>query len=908
MGQNDSKIPVATILVGKYKVLREIGRGGMAAVYEAEHLALAKKVAIKILAAELTASKIVSERFFREARAAASVKSPHIVDVYDSGRLEDGRPFIVMELLEGESLYDRMARVRIIDPLTTTKIIADCAKGLAKAHAIGIVHRDLKPENIFLLKGEDGVEYSKLLDFGLAKFYAPVQPGDEKTARLTREGAVFGTPAYMSPEQVKGQGSVDQRADLWALGCMAYECLTGRPVWNTEQGVAMTFAAIATEPLPVPTEVYPDVPFGFDAWFRKALERDPAKRFQTATELADALAVALGSSPASSPDMQALRTGPSTRDVLRASGRDVARDASGRDVGRDASNRDVTAGVDVSGQHTAIRDGSGPISDGFGPSSSAQRLAAGPLTGAIPAAQGSAPRESPAGMLQNTGAIARVEPVRISPFRYAIGALAMLGAFSAAGVTWVRYLRPQVMAPVVDGPAPTAEPSSSASSQPIQPREDQKWAKPLTDGQRLLASGDLGAAQKKFKEAHDAGAGLIAKGLSDQAKAAADGRGACRVVALSRPRLFTTTPVTNAGRPYVVPTPNTNGALVVWTDDHEQAGRERAYSITIDEFGAPSSPLRELTPEGVQVVRPVVLPLDDKFALFYWDKDKGGKAASVRARILDQEGRIDEHQGESKLVASGKSASWPAYEATPSGFVVAWQDDRDGNDDLFFRQLTKTLDSDGGEVRLTDYAQTKGRTIGVRLPSVTVAANTLLIAYRLDRDRGRGMMRMRVPFSAPELRKGLEERPENMARPDREVGEVRMLHDDKADAPSTVCGTDGCFVAWHQEPKGAWLARIDPATGAKIWAKPFAPNGTRPSLAVGPKGDVMVTFYEQGKVRIAPVSRDSVGVVSVFAKMAGDPPRPSIAAGKTRGEWFVAWLDVEGQHLEPYVAKLACPR
>src|SRR5215470_17514149 len=164
MAGNESKIPVGQILVGKYRVLREIGRGGMAAVYEAEQLSLSKKVAVKVLAAELSASTIVIERFFREAKAAASVKSPHIVDVYDSGRLEDGRPYIAMELLEGESLYDRMARVRLIDPRTTVRVLRDCAKGLMKAHAAGIIHRDLKPENIFIVTGEDGEEIAKILD------------------------------------------------------------------------------------------------------------------------------------------------------------------------------------------------------------------------------------------------------------------------------------------------------------------------------------------------------------------------------------------------------------------------------------------------------------------------------------------------------------------------------------------------------------------------------------------------------------------------------------------------------------------------------------------------------------------------------------------------------------------------
>ncbi len=861
--QNESKIPVGTILVGKYKVSREIGRGGMAAVYEAEHLSLAKKVAIKVLAAELTASKIVSERFFREARAAASVKSPHIVDVYDSGRLEDGRPFIVMELLEGESLYDRMARVRIIDPKTTAKIITDCAKGLIKAHAIGIVHRDLKPENIFILRGEDGQEYCKLLDFGLAKFYAPVNAGDEKTARLTREGAVFGTPAYMSPEQVKGQGSVDHRADLWALGCMAYECLTGRPVWNTEQGVAMTFAAIATEPLPVPSEVYPDIPGGFDAWFRKALERDPAKRYQNATELAETLSVALGTPPApfaSSPDI------PAAREVS-------VRDVSARDVNvptKDASGRDLP---------------SGPASDGF----------------RVPSSQDPLPsRESPVdlGTAQRAPA-----PARTSPLRYALGGLAMLASFSAVGVAWVRYLRPQVMAPIVEAPPPAVDPTTAPSGSPPPSNDDVKWAKPVAEGQKLLASGDLAGAQKKFKEAQEAGGGAAAKGISDQAKAAAEGRGACRVTALSHPRIGVS-PATNAGRPAIALMPK--GAIVAWTDDHEQAGHDHVYSVLIDDAGTPVSAPRDLTPEGGQVARPVLLPADDRVALFYWDRT--GKGAGIRARLLDAEGRIDEHLGESKLVGGGKASQyWPAFQDTPTGFVVAWQDDRDGSDDLFYRRLGKDLTPDGGEIRLTDYVVSKNRAFGVRVPSVTVAANTLFLAYRLDRDKGHAVYRMRVPLSAPELAKGLEEKNDPNRR-DRELGDTKLLHEDKGDGPNVVCGTEGCFVAWHQDLKGAWMARIDPATGSTPWTKMFAPNGTRPSLSVGPKGDVMVAYYEQGRVKVAPVSRDNVGTPSVFGRVSGDPGRPYVAAGRARGEWYIGWLDVEAMHQEPYVARVLCPR
>src|SRR5512141_3034716 len=232
---NKAKIPVGTVLAGKYRITREIGRGGMAAVYEAANVDIGKRVAIKVLAQELTTSAVVVERFLREARAAAAIRSPYICDIYDSGKLDDGRPFLVLELLEGESLYERMTKIRWLDVETTCSIIIQTCRGLTKAHAASIVHRDLKPENIFLTKDEEGQLLAKILDFGLAKFYTPTT---KDQARLTREGAVFGTPAYMSPEQVRGQGAVDHRADLWALGCITYECFTGRTVWQTEQGVA----------------------------------------------------------------------------------------------------------------------------------------------------------------------------------------------------------------------------------------------------------------------------------------------------------------------------------------------------------------------------------------------------------------------------------------------------------------------------------------------------------------------------------------------------------------------------------------------------------------------------------------------------------------------------------------------
>jgi serine/threonine-protein kinase len=206
----------------------------MAAVYEAENVDIGKRVAVKVLSAELANSKVVTERFMREARAAAKIRSPYICDVYDVGTY-GGRPFLVMELLEGESLYDRLARERRLDTKDVLQIASETAQGLSQAHEASIVHRDLKPENIFLSKGVGNDRVAKIVDFGLAKFYDPHLEGGAN-ARLTKEGALFGTPAYMSPEQASARGPIGFRSDLWALGCIVYEMLVGRTVERRSRG------------------------------------------------------------------------------------------------------------------------------------------------------------------------------------------------------------------------------------------------------------------------------------------------------------------------------------------------------------------------------------------------------------------------------------------------------------------------------------------------------------------------------------------------------------------------------------------------------------------------------------------------------------------------------------------------
>jgi serine/threonine-protein kinase len=873
---SESKIPVGTILVGKYRVVREIGRGGMAAVYEAEQLSLGKHVAVKVLASELAASAIVIERFFREARAAASVRSPYIVDVYDSGRLDDGRPFIAMELLQGESLYDRMARVRIIDVETTIRCIVHTSRGLMKAHSAGIVHRDLKPENIFLTKGEDGDELCKILDFGLAKFYAPVNPEEKAQKRLTREGAVFGTPAYMSPEQVKGQGNVDQRADLWALGCMAYECLIGRPVWNMDQGVAMTFAAIATGQIPVPSHARPDLPPELDAWFRRCLERDPNRRFQSAKELADAFVEAFGHRPVSNASFPGLPQPPgSGRQPAMAPALDGAR-------------------VPPPPPPSSAR---GMSADGRDAAFSSMPL---PLV-----------MRASTDIPTTTSQPAFPAPKRPSALRVSLAAAFLLGGVSLAAFVWMRFLSPQVFAPVVQSTTTASTSSAASSARAVALPDEPRWLAPIADGQRLLTAGEHASAQKKFKEAAELGgaaAANVARVYVEQAKVAEKVTGPCKVLAFSRPRLSSTKP---AERPSIAPL--SKGALVTWIDDHERPGTNHAYGVVVDPTGKPISPVRDLTPDATQAERPQLASLAaDRLVLLYWDEK--GKEAGVRGRLLDGEGRIDQYKGQVVRIGGTKPGQfWPSIDRGPEGFWVAWQDDRDRDNehDLFVRHLSNDLDTLTPETRLTDYVP-KGKVaaLRVRYPSVAVAANTILVAYKLenDRDKSRSIIRMRVPLAAAE--KGLDES-KNPAREDRLAGDVSMISEDKvpADAPAIACGNDGCFVVWHVEAGGASIAKIDPIANKVLWRKKLTDKGGRPALGVN-DGQVAVAWYERPFIRFSVVNDSGplLPASSAFRILDTSNPRPFISGGGVKGEWYVTWQDsdVPKGPSEIYAGRLVC--
>jgi serine/threonine-protein kinase len=280
----------APLVAGKYRLTELLGRGGMGSVWAGIHTTLGTRVAVKFIDAEHVDSPEARQRFENEARAAASLRSKHVVEVYDHGVMEDGRPFIVMELLAGEPLDRRLDRVGRLPAKDTSRLVTMVCRALSKAHAAGIVHRDLKPENVFLVwDDEDGADVAKVVDFGIAKFTDQVMG----PSSATRTGSVLGTPYYMSPEQARGLRSVDFRSDLWSVGVIAFRCVTGRLPFEGE-AVGDVLVKLCTAPIPVPSAYAPDLPPAFDAWIQRALAREPEGRFQSAPELAGALAAVCG--------------------------------------------------------------------------------------------------------------------------------------------------------------------------------------------------------------------------------------------------------------------------------------------------------------------------------------------------------------------------------------------------------------------------------------------------------------------------------------------------------------------------------------------------------------------------------------------------------------------------------------
>ena len=846
---NQSKIPAGTVIEGKFRVTREIGRGGMAAVYEAENVDIGKRVAVKILAAELITSRVVRERFIREARAAASMRSPYICDVYDSG-MYDERPFLVMELLEGESLYDMMTRVRRLDVRTTLTIATHVARGLQRAHESNIVHRDLKPENIFLTLDEEGSQLAKILDFGLAKFYEPTE-GDAKTARLTREGALFGTPAYMSPEQAKGQGAVDHRADLWALGCIVYECLTGHTVWNVDQGVAMILAQIASAPLPQPSKLRSDLPPAFDAWFARALNRTASERFQTAREFADTLAATLAATRIPTPNRRLLDP--------------------------------AALGVDEL------------------------------LSAPIHAEERPAPAAHPSPVPQAPVATASAGPQKSSSG--ALMSLFVVAALALAGyAVWLYVIHPtgnaadfgsdDSLVPARDRKPLEHEPFALqiAAAQDWLARGHREKAMELF--QEAFKNGGHPVARSLLSQAS---IGLVQK----DAKCRVNGIGRPRpfpmVEPTSRPTLAWTetgvvvawvdnhqdktrrqafsvlldeslrrvtqpkliTPESQAVRHPQLQSAGDRLAFIYWDSAGDRPG---VYVRLLKADGAIAGPARLISRSRKHQFFPALAPRESDTFWAVWEQE------------LDD--------GTTDLMALPLNANLePEREAV---------------------RLTAFADSPvAGSANRPDVAVAHGH-LNIIFSHEQGPKNQRIMLLRVrldDKDLESGLPSTKQPRPKAAAPGSEDARAQAAAGGTRHhvgvLSPVSAEQGKNAQARIT-CNDAGCFAVWDDETAGAFAAFIDRESGQTIWHREFASKGSRPTLGMAEDGSTAIAWFEGGRVRMAKVTRDGLDRPSVLGRVSGFQPYPALTAGPGEGQWYVTFRDYEAGHLEAFVLRAEC--
>lgn len=285
---SSSRDLTGALIADKYELLRLIGRGGMGAVYEARNVTTLRRCAVKVLLSpELSGDAEVVKRFFREARASGLIESEHVVAAFDSGIDAAERVYYVMECLQGEDLEQTLNRLGSLNPQAAIRIALQAAKGLASAHALGIVHRDVKPANLFLAVGPGDEVRVKILDFGVAK--VKMEVFNESTGSLTHSGSLLGTPLYMSPEQLRRASAIDESADVWSLGVVLFECLTGDLPWGDCDGIGELVTAILTLRVPLIQDVAPWVKPELAELVQRALSRDTGQRLKSATQLSEAL-------------------------------------------------------------------------------------------------------------------------------------------------------------------------------------------------------------------------------------------------------------------------------------------------------------------------------------------------------------------------------------------------------------------------------------------------------------------------------------------------------------------------------------------------------------------------------------------------------------------------------------------
>lgn len=283
---------IGQVVSGRYRIARLLGKGNMARVYVAEQVSMERNVAVKVLQPDLIADEVAAGRFRQEVDAVSRLHSPHTISFYDAGATPDGVPYIVMELLAGQTLRERLTEDGALPPLEVVSITRQIACSLQEAHSAGVLHRDLKPENVHFCHIATPMQpFLKLLDFGLAKLSDRASGPDNPT--LTGVRQTVGTPAYMAPEMIVEERPVDSRADVYSLGVMCFEMLTGTRPFQVKGAMKMAMAHVR-DPVPSAVERNPLLPACIDEFFSSIMAKDPSHRPQEAIDVARLLAACLG--------------------------------------------------------------------------------------------------------------------------------------------------------------------------------------------------------------------------------------------------------------------------------------------------------------------------------------------------------------------------------------------------------------------------------------------------------------------------------------------------------------------------------------------------------------------------------------------------------------------------------------